>query len=177
MKASIQFIFYGRKKLADFLPSLKDSHFVFVQKINNTDPFKEKGMRVCMKIDIKCVNLKADISINYVTSPSALTGNNNISQQLDINETYASVDVFLKFQLIATHHPLTTFTDMRGESCRAVASATSLWTSYTWPLNWAFSNRTICVETWRAVPRREENQGQYAFRACSLTFSHDSLSA
>lgn len=87
--------------------------FCFCAEENNTDPFKEKGMKVCMK-------LTSSMLI------SRLIFKKIISQPLDINETYASVDVFLKFQLIATHHPLTTFTDMRGESCRAVASATSL---------------------------------------------------
>lgn len=78
---------------------------------------------------------------------------------------------------IATHHPLTTFTDMTGESCRDVASATSLWISYAWPLNGAFSNNTICVETWRLVTRREIINGKNALHAYSITLNHDSLGA
>lgn len=43
-----------------------------------------------------------------------------------------------------THHPRATLTDMRGESCREVTSATSRWISYAWPANWALSKSTNC---------------------------------
>lgn len=68
--------------------------------------------------------------MNPETHAAAITSNTTMPKPLDTNLNYTSEhSLFLikKFKLnIATYHPLITFTDMRGESCRDVASATSL---------------------------------------------------
>lgn len=66
----------------------------FCAEGNNT--FKGKRCESVYEIDIEYVILKADISVDYVTSPSALTGDANIPEPLDVDETYASVHIFLK---------------------------------------------------------------------------------
>lgn len=72
------------------------SFFLWEEKAEGNNTFKGKRCESVYEIDIEYVILKADISVDYVTSPSALTGDANIPKPLDVDETYASVHIFLK---------------------------------------------------------------------------------